>query len=39
MADPDASWDLVAEASDQSFPCSDPPPWAAVRVGTRLDRA
>ncbi|MGY3448286.1 hypothetical protein [Bradyrhizobium sp. USDA 4353] len=38
MADPDAHWDRVAEASDESFPCSDPPSWSAVRVGKGADR-
>ncbi|WP_244422170.1 hypothetical protein [Bradyrhizobium sp. ORS 285] len=38
MADPDLNWDLVAEASDQSFPCSDPPSWSAVRIGKGADR-
>ncbi|CCD93488.1 hypothetical protein BRAO375_2640003 [Bradyrhizobium sp. ORS 375] len=38
MADPDTHWDLVAEASDESFPCSDSPSWSAVRVGNSIDR-
>lgn len=33
MADPDVAWDIVAEASDESFPCSDPPAWSPIRVG------
>ena len=33
MADPDKSWDIVAETSDQSFPCSDPPSWSTLRAG------
>jgi len=38
MAGPDTTWDIVAQASDASFPCSDPPPWSAVRVGEGFDR-
>jgi len=38
MADPDPAWDIVAEASDQSFPCSDPPSWSAVRIGESMNR-
>jgi hypothetical protein len=33
MVHPDQSWDLVAEASDESFPCSDPPSWSGVSSG------
>jgi hypothetical protein len=33
MADPETSWDAVAEASDESFPCSDPPSWSGSRGG------
>ncbi len=31
-ADPELSWDIVAQCSDESFPCSDPPAWTVVRV-------
>jgi len=37
MADTESTWDIVAEASDQSFPCSDPPAWPAVRIGSKDD--
>lgn len=30
---PESNWDIVAQASDESFPCSDPPAWSALRVG------
>ncbi len=33
MADPELSWDIVAQSSDESFPCSDAPAWTVVRVG------
>jgi hypothetical protein len=28
MRDPPPTWDKVDEASDQSFPCSDPPSYS-----------
>jgi hypothetical protein len=28
--------DLVSEASMQSFPASDPPPWMSMRVGSPI---
>jgi len=37
MADPDPSWDVVAQASDASFPCSDAPSWSAVRIGESMN--
>ncbi|MGJ4897336.1 MULTISPECIES: hypothetical protein [unclassified Bradyrhizobium] len=39
MADPDASGDVVAEASDTSFSCNDSPSWSAVSVGKGIARA
>ena len=32
MPDPPADWDDVDEASDESFPASDPPPPPGKRI-------
>ncbi|WP_244601271.1 MULTISPECIES: hypothetical protein [Rhodopseudomonas] len=39
MADPESAWDVVAETSDESFPCSDPPAWSPTQAGSSERRS